>query len=170
MRKLFFLVILSLAIAATLNLFLAPVAPAQQPATPTHPPLAWTPGPPLPKTPVPPINLPGPDGGQIELRVQFAPAWWQRRTVHWQELWTVIQWQDRLRNWHDVEGWRGGLDEIVKSEGGKTWWVIQADLGKGPFRWLVYDRAGGKLLAASQSFNLPSASGQTVKVQVELEP
>ena len=170
MRKWLPLLVLNFCILAAVSWLAAGATPVQQSTTPTPPPPTWTPGPPPPKTPVPPINLPGPDGGQIELRVQFAPAWWQRRTVHWQELWTVIQWQDRLRNWHDVEGWRGGLDEIVNGEGGKTWWVARTDLGKGPFRWLVYDRAGGKLLAASQSFNLPSVSGQTVKVQVELEP
>jgi hypothetical protein len=180
MRKLFFLVILSLAMATMPNSFMAPVAPTQQPATPTPPLPTWTPGPPPPKTPVPspsptwtpvsPINRPRPGGGQIELRVQFAPTWWQRQTVHWQELWTVIQWQDYLKNWHVVEGWQGGLDEIVKGEGWKTWWVIQSDLGKGPFRWLVYEGPGGKLLAKSEPFNLPQAAGQTIKVQIMLNP
>jgi len=170
MRKWLLLPVLNFCILAAVNWLAAGAAPAQQFATPTPPPPTWTPGPAPIKTPASPINLPEPDGGQIELRVQFAPAWWQRRTVDWQELWTVVQWQDRSRNWHDVEGWRGTLDEVVSAEGRKIWWVYHQDLGKGPFRWLVHDRAGGKLLVASQSFNLPGISGQTVKVQVELEP
>ena len=86
------------------------------------------------------------------------------------KLWTVIQWQDAFGNWHDVEGWRGTLDDVVGSQGEQVWWVAQADRGAGPFRWLVYDRLGGKLLARSELFNLPTASGQTVRVQVSLAP
>ena len=25
-------------------------------------------------------------------------------------LWAVVQWQDAVGDWHDVEGWRGALD------------------------------------------------------------
>ena len=85
-------------------------------------------------------------------------------------LWTVVQWQDIFGNWHDVEGWRGTLDDVVGSQGEQVWWVAQTDRGAGPFRWLVYDRLGGKLLARSELFNLPTASGQTVRVQVSLAP
>jgi hypothetical protein len=85
-------------------------------------------------------------------------------------LWTVVQWQDAFGNWHDVEGWRGTLDDFVGSRGEQVWWVAQADRGTGPFRWLVYDRPNGNLLARSELFNLPTASGQTVSVQVSLAP
>ena len=167
MRKWLPLLVLNLGILAAVSWLAAEATPAQQAATPTSPPPTWTPGPAPIKTPQgAPLPEPGWGGGAIELQVRFSPA----RLKHWQEVWAVVQWQDAWGDWHDVEGWRGTLDEIVGAEGRKTWWVYRQDLGKGPFRWLVYDRAGGKLLAASQSFNLPGASGQTVKVQVELEP
>jgi len=85
-------------------------------------------------------------------------------------LWTVVQWQDTFGNWHDVEGWRGTLDDVVGSQGEQVWWVAQADRGAGPFRWLVYDRLAGSLLAKSEPFDLPQTSGQTVRVQVSLAP
>ena len=36
-----------------------------------------------------------PPGAYIELQTQAAPA----------EAWTVVQWQDQLGGWHEVEGW-----------------------------------------------------------------
>ena len=60
------------------------------------------------------------------------------------------------------------FDDIVDGEGRKVWWVADADLGAGPFRWLVYDRYRGKVLAASAPFHLPEASNQVVIVQVQL--
>jgi hypothetical protein len=92
----------------------------------------------------------------IELTVESAPA----------GLWTVVQWQDALGGWHDVEGWRGTLDEGDK----KTWWVDKADYAKGPFRWVVYQGQGGDLLGTSESFYLPSGHGQIVTVEVSLAP
>jgi hypothetical protein len=79
-------------------------------------------------------------------------------------LWTVVQWQDRLGGWHDVEGWQGTLD----ADGKKTWWVDKTDLGKGPFRWKIVQ--DGELLAASESFYLPGSRGEVVKVSVSLVP
>ena len=107
------------------------------------------------------------NGAAIDLHVQFAPGWrWAR--FPWQELYTLVQWQDSQRIWHDVEGWQGTLDDIVDGEGRKVWWVADADQGAGPFRWLVYDRYRGKVLAASAPFHLPEASNQVVIVQVQL--
>lgn len=83
-------------------------------------------------------------------------------------LWTVVQWQDAQGRWHDVETWRGTLDEIHDHKGDKTWWVLPGEYGQGPCRWLVYDRAGGKLLATSHSFYLPGAH-QRVIVEVVLK-
>src|SRR5688572_16967693 len=37
--------------------------------------------------------------------------------------WTVVQWADPLGGWHDVEGWRGDLDEGEQ----KVWWVLDKD-------------------------------------------
>ncbi len=179
MNKWFSLVVLILAIAATLSLFPAEAVPAQEP-TPTSPAPTWTPGPAATKTPIPtaspptppPAARPAPAGAQIELRVQFPPTWpWTKS--HWQELWTVVQWQDTWGDWHDVEGWQGALDDVEIGEGGevvgqKVWWVAESDLGKGPFRWRVYQ--GWRLLAQSGTFDLPDSNGATVMVEVSLVP
>ncbi len=84
------------------------------------------------------------------------------------DLWTVVQWQDGVGNWHDVDSWRGVLDQINDHKGDKIWWVLPYSYGDGPMRWLVYDRAGGKLLATSHSFYLPGAN-QHVTVEVSLK-
>lgn len=115
----------------------------------------------LPPRPTP---APGGPGASIELRVQAGYVY----LSHWQDLWTVVQWQDAHGDWHDVEGWRGSLDEIVQGEGQKVWWVYQRDLNKGPFRWVVYEHVGGKRLASSEPFNLPQAPGQTTVTSVTL--
>jgi hypothetical protein len=119
----------------------------------------------LPPRPTPePATESGDAGAPLELHLRLSPA----RLARWQTIWTVIQWQDAVGAWHDVEGWRGSLDQVVNGEGQKIWWVYQRDLGTGPFRWLVYDRPGGKLLAKSSSFNLPGVSGQTVAITLDL--
>ena len=75
--------------------------------------------------------------------------------------WTVVQWQGGDGVWHDVEGWR------VHMRGGQVYWrVAEKDFGTGPFRWVVYDKEGGRLLAMSASFTLPTSDSQTVTVQV----
>ncbi|MBN1889706.1 MAG: hypothetical protein JW850_17045 [Thermoflexales bacterium] len=145
---------------------LATPMPAQ--ALPYRPTSLPTPTSPPTSTPVPspqPTALPAPssppEGGQIVLCVRGDV----RPTV-----WTVVQWQDGLGDWHDVEGWRGTLDEVASGEGKKTWWVGRADLGHGLFRWLVYERLDGHLLAHSASFNLPPVPGQTALVDLTLAP
>lgn len=100
----------------------------------------------------------GSPGARIELRLPTDNL----------NLWTVVQWQDRAGNWHEVEGWRGVLDSLNNHTGDKTWWVLSYSYGAGPMRWLVYDRAGGQLLATSQSFSLPEAN-QHVIVEVKLK-
>jgi hypothetical protein len=111
--------------------------------------------------PSPVLSEPGTSPeGYIELHI---------RSIH-ANLWTVVQWQDHSGRWHDVEGWRGAPDEVVSGEGKKVWWVGKADLGTGPFRWLIYQSQKGKLLAQSQPFYLPHLSGETVKVEVSLTP
>lgn len=67
--------------------------------------------------------------------------------------WTVVQWQDELGMWHDVEGWQGQVNN-----GWIRWRVAQKDWGTGPFRWQVYDKAGGTLLASTASFALPTGA------------
>jgi hypothetical protein len=65
------------------------------------------------------------------------------------------------------------LDEIKNDEdttitGYKTWWLGAEHMGEGPFRWLVYQGKGGRLLAASASFDLPDIHKATLVVDVEL--
>ena len=125
--------------------------------------VVWLGGP-LPAAALPPrpepqptaTPLPKPVGGAIELRV--APAG--------RALWTVVQWQDSLGGWHDVEGWQGKLD----GSDDKTWWVHRADFGKGPFRWAMYQGVGGEWVATSEGFYLPRFAGDVVRVQVSLSP
>jgi hypothetical protein len=138
-------------------------APSALPPRPTSEP---TPTP----QPMPAVK-PRPGGGVIELRVQFAQGWsWT--SIPWQELWTVIQWQDWLGNWHNVQGWQGGLDNVLSQDGQivgtQSWWVDQADLAKGPFRWVIYHDPAGQPLATSDPFYLPRVGGQTVQVPVLL--
>lgn len=143
--------------------------------------VALAPGPALALPPRPtaqptatPTPQPTPVMAPLELRVEFPPDWpWA--SVHWQDLWTVVQWQDAQGAWHDVEGWQGTLDDVVSGEAGaimgcKGWWVAQADLGKGPFRWVVAQGKDRPALATSALFNLPGADGVGVTVQVTLVP
>ena len=82
------------------------------------------------------------------------------------DAWTVVQWQDALGGWHDVDGWRGHLDDSAGAE--KRWWVAPKDFKTGPFRWLVYGEKGGELLGTSANFYLPSRSAEVVGVDVVL--
>lgn len=77
--------------------------------------------------------------------------------------WTVVQWQDGFGRWQTGGGWQGTLDE----DGQKTWAVLAADLGKGPFRWVAYDKPNGKVLATSASFSLPKHEGASVNVPLK---
>lgn len=137
----------------------APVALADLPPRPTS---------------QPPVK-PGPSAGAwLELRVQF-PSTWPWDSVQWQELWTVVQWQDPVTGyWHDVEGWQGGLDGVTVGEGGavvgkKGWWVAVRDLGTGAFRWRVTQGQEGELLSVSEPFDLPGSTGATATIKVLLE-
>ena len=133
------------------------------------PPAALPPLPPLPQSSG---RRSQPAGCYIRLRVQFPPAWpWAQ--VHWQELWTAVQWQDAGGRWHVVEGWQGGLDGVRLGDGDpptgeKTWWVAADDMDAGPFRWVVYRARGGRLLATSETFYLPRSIGATTTVVVSL--
>jgi hypothetical protein len=148
--------------------------------------LLLLPGPSLALPPRPPVNptptqspAPGPGpgpasalpGGTIVLRLLFPPTWpWD--DVGWQDVWTVVQWQHPDGTWRDVEGWQGAPDRVLVDGGDvvgtKTWWVGQDDLGKGPFRWLAYESAGGPLLGASDPFDLPATANGAVLVEMTL--
>ena len=100
-------------------------------------------------------------GGGIMLRVEPAQA----------GLWAVVQWQDGLGGWHDVEGWQGALDT-----GQAMWFVSKEYLGKGPFRWVVYEAqesdalVRGEPLATSDAFYLPRTTGEVVSITVSPSP
>ena len=117
--------------------------------------------PPLPTmtptaSPAPPVRPAS--GTVIALRVKPTSA----------QLWTVVHWQDGEGEWHIVDGWRGELDMIAKSEGWK-WWFFGRDLfGRGPFRWQVYTADAETLLATSESFDLPDNDGEWFIVDVFL--
>ena len=99
-----------------------------------------------------------PYGATITLRVTDAPA----------TAWTIVQWQDALGGWHDVDGWRGRLDDGDGDE--KIWWVAPKDFATGPFRWQVYAQRDGALVASSDSFTLPAHTGATLLVEVDAMP
>jgi hypothetical protein len=126
--------------------------------------------------PVDPMTAPGVASGHvcsspgesIELRVWFPKT---GLDVPWQQLWTVVQWQDGEGVWHDVEGWRGTLDEVAGGVGRKVWWVAGPHLGKGPFRWVVYrDQAQVAPLTRSAPFHLPDVADRSVVTAVWLSP
>jgi hypothetical protein len=113
--------------------------------------------PPRPETPTPemaadPLKE---SGAHIQLRV----------TPSQPGLFTTVEWQDNEGHWRLVEGWQGDLDD----PGGqtKTWWVSPSHSNCGPFRWVVYDRRGGEVLAVSQPFRLPGRSA-TLAVEIAL--
>ncbi len=113
-----------------------------------------------------------PEGGTIEMEAAFSDNWpWD--SMMWQDLWLEVEWADG-DTWYKVDGWRGNFDSIDQEDdvwtGHKAWWVAQHDLGKGPFRWVVYTHEDGDVLATSENFDLPTDRGQMTMVPVELAP
>ncbi len=76
--------------------------------------------------------------------------------------WASVEWQDAASNWHAVTGWQGTLE----ADQTKTWWVAEADGGKGPFRWVLSDQRGGQLLGHSETFYLPANHRQVVEIKL----
>jgi hypothetical protein len=100
------------------------------------------------------VSLPPPPGSAITLYAYPIQS----------DAWTVVQWQDAQGDWHDVEGWQGPLGQ----EGHVVWWVTPEIWGEGPFRWAIYQRQDGQLLATSDSFNLPGSADEAVKIVMPL--
>jgi hypothetical protein len=121
---------------------------------PAHPAMA------LPPRPNPPSVSPPVVGGGIELRA------WAAQTIDWENVHTLVQWQDGLGGWHDVDGWRGTLDEIYADGGRKTWFVPEAHFGTGPFRWVVY--VGEETLVTGDPFDMPATDNQLVRTIITL--
>jgi len=117
-------------------------------------------GPTLPPRELPSKNQPAdsddddskPLLAHIELHAQNGPA----------GVWSVVQWQDSDGNWHDVEGWRG-----VLNNGYQRWAVEAKNFNTGPFRWQVRRGIEGEILGISDPFSLPAGVNQVVSVQVE---
>lgn len=152
-------VILLLLMSGIIMLLVA-AAPATSNDLPPRPTAEPTPTPipePTP-TPAPPVT---PDNVGATILLQVADG-----SRH---MWTVVQWQDALGGWHDVVGWRGHLDDGRWFDMEvKMWWVAPADFGTGSFRWQVYSRADGLLLATSEPFMLPTHVNQVVLVPVDI--
>jgi hypothetical protein len=65
-----------------------------------------------------------------------------------------VQWQDPQGDWHNVDNWLIPFDQ---SQLGYTVnWVDPEDFGTGPFRWVLFDKQGGEVIAASDSFMFPT--------------
>ena len=107
------------------------------------------------------------DGAVIVLEVVFDDDW-PTRGVAWQDLWTVVEWQDVDGTWYEVAGWQGGLDKVNGGLGWKVWWLEDDLLGRGPFRWVVYERYGGAVIVVSDAFDLPERVGKMVTVEISL--
>ena len=142
-RKTFISAVLVALMLVLLLPSLALATPAVLPPRPTPRPVA-----PAPRKP--------PTGAYVVLHLLSAPP----------KVWSVVQWQDALGDWHDVEGWQGTLDDGQC----KTWWVAKKDLGTGPFRWAVHLEKSGPLVASSESFFLPDGVGKTTKIEMSIEP
>ncbi len=159
----------------SLLLLLPSVTRAERPVLPPRTTPTVTPTPVLPTAtsiPTPtPSGIPaledeeGEGSGTIRLVVQGDAA----ASIDWPSLWTEVSWVDGEGIWHAVEGWQSGLDSVSGGMGMKSWSVPASLFGQGPFRWEIYDRRGGELLAASRNFNLPGREGLTVTVEVTLE-
>ena len=67
-----------------------------------------------------------------------------------------VQWQDPAGGWHNIDNWLIPFDQSPL--GYTVNWVDPADLGTGPFRWVMFDQPGGKMIGASDSFMFPSDS------------
>ena len=163
----------ALLVATLLPLVVLAAPPALLPPPPPPPPETD----PCPPCPASPSHGSRPAGGFIELQASFPPSGASRRwpwaAVHWQELWTAVEWQDARGKWLAVEGWQGTLDGMRSGDGDaptgeKTWWVAEDDLGSGPFRWVVYRARGGRPLATSEPFYLPGSTGATMAISVSL--
>ena len=101
-----------------------------------------------------PTPTPNPHvGAGIELSVSGAAS----------PYYAVVQWQDGLGGWHDVDSWRGEV------ENDHVLWYVSSDLfGKGPFRWVVYK--GEETLGISESFDMPAGTNTLVHVAVTVAP
>jgi hypothetical protein len=129
--------------------------------------------PPRPPTATPRVATMTPDPRRETSKSDIEPSDGARITLSLQGpvptpdgLWAVVQWQDAQEGWHDVEGWRGSLNNKRQMR----WWVSPTDFGRGPFRWIVYAEPNSSVvIGSSDFFNLPTESGDTMVVPVFLD-
>ena len=62
----------------------------------------------------------------------------------------MVQWQDTIGDWQNVEGWQGNVTDYWR------WWVHPKDFGTGPFRWVIFKASDGATIGSSELFTLPS--------------
>jgi hypothetical protein len=169
--------VLCAALAATLLPQFAGAAPVDLPPRPNPPPppSGEEPSEPAPSgQPSAPQHQRNPaKGALVTLEVQFGEDW-PEKGIQWQELWTVVQWQDQWGYWHDVDGWQGTLDRVYLEDGqvmgAKMWWAYDSLWGAGPFRWAVLAGRAGQVMAKTDLFYLPTRGGQGVTVELVLSP
>lgn len=121
----------------------------------------------LPPRPEPTAPSPPTVGGGIELRI------YSTQSLDGENVQTLVQWQDGLGGWHDVDTWRGALDEIYADGGRKTWFVSEQHFDTGPFRWVIYqdlETSGQETLATSDPFDMPSSNGALARTVVTISP
>ena len=140
-------------------LLTSPATSAAQPGAPAVLPTRVDTPPPISRA----KREPPPVGAWIELRMACQPSC---AVLPWQEMWTVVQWQDGLGRWHDVEGWQGKMEVIGGDQATRSWWVDHKDFGAGPFRWLICQENCHNPLGASASFYLPDGLNRVVAVEV----
>lgn len=145
-------------------LILTQTVSATQAATPGVGPLDWLPGrstlqeEPPPRPPLPPLPPAEQQTRSGIARIALVVGPWRFGLA------CVVQWQDGLGTWHDVEGWRSTLTHSQTD-----WSVEEKDFGTGPFRWMVYDQKDGSFVAATTSFNLPERSALVVVARLSLQ-
>jgi len=115
-----------------------------------------------------PVAPPPPAGVNIILDVRLG----ETRAANWFLYWTVVQWQDAEGNWHTIDGWQGNFDQASPAGNEakvlKTWWASDDLLGRGPFRWLVYDSREGRVIGQSEPFKMPTSAGQNAVVTISV--
>lgn len=136
------LLVLALVVSAT-TLFAAPVTPQDLPDRPPE------------ATAVPDAVIKSSPAG-AKIMLQLDPEAYRN--------WTQMEWQDPYtETWHPVDGWRGHVDQT----GQVVWWISGNDLGKGPFRWLVYESEEAKqLVTQSDAFYLPEQNNQLLEITI----
>jgi len=145
--------------------------PRQARAAPLEPVSTLPPRPGLPTaTPTPlPTSTPAPVSPSLPLSKGYILLHVANHTA---VTWSVVQWQDGLGDWHEVEGWQGeldALDNVQPERQWKVWGVAFENFGQGPFRWVVYS-ATGDVLGVSSNFDLPRAQSDWVAVEITVSP